>query len=798
MARLFHDDLSRFIGPVLVLGTLAIYAPVVSYDFTTYDDPLYVTENARVQQGLSAATLLWAFSTGRGGNWHPLTWLSHALDWQLYGAWPGGHHLTNLLLHLANALLLFTLVRRLTRAPWRSALVAGLFAWHPLHVESVAWVAERKDVLSACCWWLALHAYVTYARQSRPRAYRAALLWFALGLLAKPMVVSLPCALLLLDYWPLRRGGSGTSPWLPAPPEDAPRPVPWHRLVLEKWPFFALAAASSVVTFLVQKSGGAVVSLAALPLADRLAHACLAYVAYLARTFWPRGLAVFYPLPESWSAVEASGAALLLAVVTAGAWVWRRRQPWLLVGWVWFVVTLLPVIGLVQVGLQFMADRYTYIPLTGLFLALVWGLAELVARGPAGLRTALQATGGLALLGCLALTALQVRTWQNAETLFRHALAVSPDRFTALNNLARALGKLGRIEEAAAHFEAALALRPGAPLPLYNLGLIAARQGDLERARARYEAALHSQPDYAPARFELANLLANQGQLEQAAAHYRACLRTAPGVPEVHRNLALVLVRLGALQEAVAHFRAALRLDPDQPEAHSQLAAALHKLGQPAAARHHYQQALRLRPDLVPARLKLGLLLAQQGQLASAEAHFRAALRFDPTNTLAHYNLAAAHAARGQLDQAAAEFAEVVRLNPADADARGRLGIVLLQAGRAETALPELREALRQRPDWVEGLWRLANLLATHPDPKLRNGAEAVALAERAAALTDRRDPLALAALDAAYAEAGRFEEAIRVAEQVRTWAATNNQPGLAEQATRRLECYRAGQAYRQ
>lgn len=798
MAHFNKNRLPWLVSLVLILGTLAIYGPVVGHDFTTYDDPLYVTENPRVQQGLTAQTVAWAFTTTRGGNWHPLTWLSHALDWQLYGAWPGGHHLTSLLLHLANTVLLFALLRRMTGALWSSAVVAALFAWHPLHVESVAWVAERKDVLSTLFGLLAIRACAAYAQARRPSRYRLALLFSGLSLLAKPMLVTLPFVLLLLDYWPLKRSPRWQRAGEAPATENPPRPLTWTRLALEKWPFFILAGASSLVTFLVQKSGGAVAAFEVMPLTDRLANALTSYVSYLRKMIWPNDLAVFYPLPDSWPAGQVAAAALLLLIVTAIVVVRRQRQPYLFVGWFWFLGTLVPVIGFVQVGLQSMADRYTYIPQTGIFILLVWGVAEMAERWPPGLRAALKVATALALAGCLTLTAFHVRRWQNAETLFTHALAVSSDRFAAHSNLARALGKLGRIEEAAAHFQAALQLQPDAPLPLYNLGLIAVRRGDLQSAMEHYQAALRTRPDYAPARFELANILANQGKLEEAVNQYRECLCTERGVAQIHLNLGIVLAKLGALGDAANQFKAALRLEPDAAETHDQLGTVLQKLMQTESAVWHYSQAVRLKPELIHARLQLGLLLAQQASFEQAKEHFTAVLRLDPTNSVAHYNLGAVFAAQGQPDKAAEEFAEVTRLNPTDADARGRLASVLAQAGKAAAALPHLREALRLQPDWVEGLRMLATLLATHPSSELRNGAEAVRLAERACDLTGHRDPRPLAALAAAYAEVGEFEKAIETAQAVQQLTLASQQEDLARQAAQRLELYRAGKPCRE
>ncbi|MDB6112614.1 MAG: Tetratricopeptide 2 repeat protein [Pedosphaera sp.] len=806
----------------LVLGTLLPYGQVLRHEFTNYDDPDYVVWNKQVQGGVTLRAVAWAFTTRYASNWHPLTWISHMVDCQLWGLRPGGHHLTNLLLHLANTLLLFAVLRRMTGATWRSALVAALFAWHPLHVESVAWVAERKDVLSACFWLLTILAYLRYVERPGPKRYLLTLLLFALGLLSKPMVVTLPCVLLLLDYWPLNRHG-GTA-------VDKP-PVPWHRLVWEKVPFFILAAVASTVTFRVQASGGSVASLAIWPPSVRIANASVSYLNYLRRMIWPGDLAVFYPMPDSWPAWQVIGAITGLIMITLMVWANRRSHPCLLFGWLWYLGTLVPVIGLVQVGIQSLADRYTYLPLIGIFIMLVWGVADLSQRWP-GRRLVLGTGSAFILAGCLILTWFQVRVWRDGLTLFAHALAVTTDNAMAHDCRAAALNQLGRYEEALAEYKAALRVQPGEPVRFYNLGLILARQGKVRSAIEYYEATLRDLPDYNPAHYRLAQLLVAQGRLEEAARHYQEYLRTSPDPADVHynlgnlrvsenrlpeavnhyreslrlapdsadahSNLGAVLVRLGNLGEAVDHFKAALRLKPNFPEAEDQLGGVLQKLGHLDGARLHYAEAVRLKPELTHARLKLGLLLAQQAQFEEAKMHLNQVLQREPTNDVAYYNLAGVLAAQGRWEAAADAFTQVVRLKPGDADAHARLAKVLVQGGKAEAARSEYREALRLEPDWAEPLRGLAVILATHPRVELRDGAEAVRLAQRAVVLTQQHDPQMLSALDQAYAEAGRFEAAIQTAQQAQALALTLQQAAVAQQAEQRLTRYRAGKPWRE
>jgi tetratricopeptide (TPR) repeat protein len=458
MAMASGRRLPLLLGAALALLTLAAYLPTLHNGFVNLDDGLYVTGNPHVQQGITGAGVAWALTANVANNWHPLTLLSHLLDCQLFGLDAAGHHATSLLLHLANVVLLFAVLRRLTGAVWRSAAVAALFAVHPAHVESVAWVAERKDVLSALFWLLAMAAYGRYARRPSVGRYLPVALAMALGLAAKPMVVTLPFALLLLDIWPLERLGLG-----------------WKRLAVEKLPLLALSAASSLVTLHYQRTSLAPLGLD--PWSLRLANAAVSYTAYLGKLLLPSNLAVFYPIPLAIPAWKVAGAVALLAILTALAVRTARKAPWLLVGWLWFLGTLVPVIGLVQVGRQAMADRYTYIPSIGLFVAIVWGIAGLVGERRAVLATAAAVVIALLVAG----TWMQAGTWRDSVTLYRHALAVTPDNYLAHLGLAKALVAKGDGAGAAEQYRAALALRPG-----------------LIEARAGLEAVLHAEDPHHP------------------------------------------------------------------------------------------------------------------------------------------------------------------------------------------------------------------------------------------------------------------------------------------------------------
>ena len=522
---------------LLGLVTLAVYWPATHFDFTNYDDPDYVIYNLPIQHGFTRAGLIWAFKSSYASNWHPLTWMSHMADCALYGLQPGGHHLTSLLFHAANAVLLFLVLTQLTGAQWRSALVAALFAWHPLHVESVAWISERKDVLSTFFWLLTMAAYGKYAsgfkvQGSRFKVYYVlALLCFALGLLSKPMVVTLPFVLLLLDFWPL--GRSAECGMRSAELNERVK-LDFGFLVMEKIPFFALAALDCLATFWAQKATNAVVSAVALPVPERLANALVSYVLYLWKMLWPVDLALPYPYSHEGTFWPAAGAGLLLLLISAGT-IWRaRQQPHLLVGWLWFLGTLVPVIGLVQVGIQFMADRYSYVPLIGIFIMVAWAIPGAWARWPRpGFVFGAVVAG--ALLFLLAGAEVQLQYWRNSVTLFSHTVAVTRNNILAEYNLAVALAQSGDDDQAIVHYKNALAITPN-----------------------RVETGYNSQPQ---AHFNLGLIYRTRKQWTEAATQFRACVENDPGLARAHANLGVALVALGRVPEATEEFRTAARVD---------------------------------------------------------------------------------------------------------------------------------------------------------------------------------------------------------------------------------------------
>jgi protein O-mannosyl-transferase len=667
-----------WISLVLAAVTVLVYYPVASFPFINLDDPDYVTANPPVQAGLTSFGLKWALGTGHAANWHPLTWLSHMLDCQLWGLHAAGPHLTNLLLHVATTILLFRLFRQLTGAVWLSAFVAALFALHPMHVESVAWVSERKDVLSALFFVLTLLAYSAHAtrpaaRDPRPPpqasrftfpvslAYLLSLLFFTLGLMSKPMLVTLPFVLLLLDYWPLDRMKKAEARMKNA---DTGRFSPFiiHHssfIILEKLPFLALAAGSCVVTFLVQHSSGAVMQSSELSPAARVANALVSYVRYLGKLLWPANLACFYPRPEHWPMWQIIGAALILIAITIFVLRLMTRRRYLAVGWFWYLGMLVPVIGLVQVGDQAIADRYTYLPSIGLFVIVAWGLADLVLLRPS-LKPILAAMAVLALAGLSVATRQQLLYWRSSDNLFRHAMAATQDNAWVHCLLADALVEAGKVDEAEAQ------------------------------------------------------------SLE--------ALRLKPGFPEVQVLYAKVLTRGRKLDQAAVVLSDVVRQNPGDGAAQSALGAVLGQKGEFPAAVHHLREALKLRPDQAEIRFNLASALEQQGDTAEA--------------------------------------------------------------------INEYRQGLRSQPESPEALNNLAWILATHSNPSLRNGQEAAGLSLRACELTRYERPMFVGTLAAAYAEAGRFAEAVAAAEKARDLALAANQKPLADRNQELLELYKSHQAY--
>jgi Flp pilus assembly protein TadD len=601
-------------GVALVGITLLLYWPVQQFEFVAFDDTAYVTENRIVQEGLAAGGLRWAFSTFDVANWHPLTWVSHMLDAELYGLNAGGHHWTSVQIHAAGALLLFAALMAMTGAIWTSAFAAALFAVHPLHVESVAWVAERKDVLSGAFWFLCLAAYASYVTKPTAARYLAVLFSFVLGLMSKPMAVTLPIVLLLLDYWPLRRFDEARTVF------DRRTGGPTHgaaasarSLLIEKIPLFVFSAASCVMTLAAQGSGGAVIALEQIPVDVRLANALVSYVDYLGKTLWPVGLVMFYPhfgMPPGW---KIAFCALILMTVTVFAVRGARRYPYVLVGWLWYLGTLVPVIGVVQVGSQSMADRYTYIPLVGIFIALAWALRDQAGKVPA-LKAPLMILAAVSLVGFTVTARDQVWIWRNSVTLFEHALQVIEANPVVHNNLGVTYLSAGDSGKAAPHFRRALELRPGYADALFNIGLCAFKAGDRQEAARYFQCALQEDSRYDRAHVYLGFILLETRMPGPAAEHFREALHIRPGQEAAHHHLAVALMQMNDYGGAEMHLRETVKLNPQNPEAYNNLGVAL-------MARGKYREAvevLEAANALAPGRpiVERNLRNAQAGSLS--------------------------------------------------------------------------------------------------------------------------------------------------------------------------------------
>ncbi len=672
-----------FLLCVSLLGlVLWTFLPSLHGDFIDFDDSVYVIDNAHIN--LTPANVAWAFSHTEAANWHPLTMWSLMLDHQLYGLNPWGYHLTNILLHAANAVLLFLVLRLLSGSLWRSLVVAALFGLHPLRVESVVWICERKDVLSVLFWMLTLCAYTRFAQgrsrvESRessagssslaldprrwPLDYGLALVFFALGLMSKPMVVTLPFVLLLLDYWPLAR-------W--------PLQNRWG-LVVEKAPFFLLSAFFCVATYVVQKNGGMMKELAcvSVPLSGgaRLENALVAYGRYLGKLFWPVNLCAFYPHPGHWPAKLVELAGLLILSFSVFAWVVRRRCPYCLTGWFWYLGTLVPAIGLVQVGSQSMADRYSYIPSIGILMVLVWGAHQMM-RWPR--RDMIFGTaGGVLVLASILLTRHEMVYWRDGVSLWQRAVAVTENNYDAHNRLGRAWLVQGQMTEAIGELKEAIRLNPGIIEAYYSLGYIANRQGQAGEAMAYYRKALAVQPDSVVADMSLGNLLLQSGRVDEAIRELQEVVRLNPSLADAYVNLGRAFASKKMGDEAIVCYRKALEIQPDSVGTLNSLGLAFSLEGRLLEALASFQKAVEIDPAGEVAQNNLGYVLLRLKRVDEAIRQLRSALSFRPNSAEIHNNLGSALLSRGQSDEAILEFREAVRLKPGYAEASHNLVFAL-------------------------------------------------------------------------------------------------------------------------
>jgi tetratricopeptide (TPR) repeat protein len=693
-----------FISLFLIFSTLAVYRHVANYEFVNYDDPRYTVENPYVKDGLSEKSILWSFTFNRYDPlWHPLTWLSLMLGCQLHGMDPGWHHLTNVFFHIANALLLFFLLRKMTGGLWQSAFVAALFALHPLNVESVAWVTERKNVLSTLFWFLTMWGYTRYVERPTVNRYLLALMFFVLGLMSKMMLVTLPFVLLLMDYWPLRRFRFAQS----GPGNNNQHRASVFHLVSEKIPFLILTAAFCVVTFIGQLKGGGMNSLDILPLKIRIFNAILSYVRYLGKMVWPSELAVIYPYPSIIQAWQIAGAFLLLLSVSL--WVsWAaRRRPYLAVGWLWYIGTLVPVIGLVQVGNYAMANRYTYVPLIGIFIMIAWVVPELLPRWRYR-NTAFAAIAGSLLCILMVATSLQARYWTNSITLFQYALDVTKHNYTAHNNLAIALHAQGKVDKAIKHYSEALRINPDFVEARNNLGSALLEQGRTAEAAHHYSEALRIDPDSADAHMNLGIAMASQGRTSNAMAHLLKALKQRPDYEKAHYNLGLIWAKKGNMDEAIKHYSEALRIKPNYEKVHNNLGIALAAQGKYDEAITHYSEAIRLNPHFAGAHLNLGNAFLAQGELDNAIRNYSEALRIEPDFSDAKDNLGKVLAVKGKFDRAFTEIQKKLQSTPGDPALHCMLGDLYKQIGALDKAIGQYQKALLFQPTSINAMNSLA------------------------------------------------------------------------------------------
>jgi tetratricopeptide (TPR) repeat protein len=616
--------------PVLILLILIVYLPVRHHGFALYDDIPYVVENPNIQGGSLWQSFRWSLTTSLAGYWMPLTWASHAIDAHFFGLNAGPQHVLNVVFHILNTLLLFGVLRSMT-GQWKPpAFVAAMFAVHPLNVESVAWIAERKGLLSTFFLLLTLWAYTRYVRQPRLNRYLLLALFFALGLMAKPMLVTLPVVLVLLDIWPFRRG------------------EPWMRLAAEKVPLLAMSVAVGLVTLWMSLRGGGVADSEAAPIPLRFANAMLSYMSYIRDGVWPMNLAAFYPLQslEVWQVV-VSGVALAGLSILA-VWTFRQR-PYLLVGWLWYVLMLVPVIGLVQAGGQARADRFVYVPMIGLFIAVAWGVPHLIVQWEHH-RIALWSGAILLVLASLVAARQQVGYWESASTLWGRALATTKDNHMAHTFLGLAMTQDGRVDEGIRHYREALRIQPGNPQARINLGIA----------------------------------LAKQQRFGEAIPELEYAVKLAPEVAVMRYNLGLALANQGRAREAIVHYAEAVRLRPDYVEAFTRRGDALLAEGRFAEAISDYSEALRLQPRFVDAILNMGIAFARQGRYDEAISYYKKALEIDPNSVQAYNNIGTALANQERFAEAAVQFNEALRIQPNDAVARQNLNLIFEIQNRKE------------------------------------------------------------------------------------------------------------------
>ncbi|MGH8047118.1 MAG: tetratricopeptide repeat protein [Chthoniobacterales bacterium] len=741
----------------LVGAVWVVFGQTLGHQFVNIDDDAYI--NYIVEQGPTWEGIRWAFAYGEIGHWHPLTWISHMLDCRIYGVDPAGHHFTSVLLHTASTLLLFLALQQLTGASWRSAFVAAVFAIHPLRAESVAWIAERKDVLGTFFFMLTLLAYARYVRSPSPLRYALVAVSLALGLMSKNMLVTLPCVLLLLDYWPLGR----------MTPVNLRTALP--RLLLEKIPLFALSALSVIATTMVPEK---VTANDHFDFPTRIANALDSYVVYLRQTFWPMDLVANYPvwpLPL-WQSMLSLG---LLFAITAFAVAWWRKRPYFFVGWFWFAGMLAPVIGIVQISFYAHADRYTYLPQIGLCLVVVWVVSDVFRSHPRN--RWIPATAAALVLGSLmVLSWKQTATWRTSTALWQYALAHSRDNAVAHYSLGDVYVHEGKPDEAAAEFRRALEIKPNYPFALNALGNVLMSQGNYEESSALFRRAIELQPDYAAAYSNYGNLLVTLQRPTEAIEYLRLAAKFSPILAEARSNWGNALVMLGRADEAIALYHEAVAINPQYASAYANLGNVLGSLGRTAEAVEALQKAVEIRPQDPMIRYNLGNSFLMRDENERAVAEYRRVIEMNPNFPGAHSNFGIALAGLGKTDEAIEEYHRALAIKPDDSETLNNLGVALIARGKIEEGIAAYRRAVELQPTYVAAQVNLGTALANHNQLD-----DAIIHLREAARLTGDKNPGVLDTLACLLAMKGRTNEAAQIAQHALDLATAQSNSALAE-----------------
>lgn len=857
----------------LILLSVAVYGQVVTFGFAPIDDSLYVETNQHVLNGLTPQGVQWAFQTGEQANWHPLTWISLMLDASLFETNAGGYHLTNLALHIASVLILHAALARMTGRLWLSSLVAALFAAHPQHVESVAWITERKDTLSVLFGMIAIWCYARYCESPSDARFIAIIIVFALSLLSKQTLVTLPFALLLLDFWPLLRtrlllpGGDYGVELAPVPvghpsmaphfsaaepnqeslgttdpsPSDAPTEVqptavtPSTRnedqrrslfdLAIEKVPLLCLSAVFSIIVLRAQGQVGAVVSFEQLPFRLRLINIVVAYVEYLKAMFVPTRLCAYYPRPlNGWPTSTIIVAIITLTAISLLCLWQARRRPFLLVGWLWFLGTLAPMIGFVQVGDQSRADRYMYVPAIGLYIALAWGLDSALPRNRAG-RIALGAIGAATVIACAAIAHIQVKTWRDGDSLFTRALAVTENNYYAEHGLAMLLSKNEKYEESLKQYDKVLAIAPQYLRARLDRGVLLSKLRRHKESVAELKRALEINPEIFDTHVLLAQAYAEMKDFDQAVKHLKEAIRIHPELPEAHADLGKMYYEAGKYEDAASAYRAAIEANPDLAPAQIGLIKTSIRQGKTRDAVTLAARAVEAHPTSGEAQALAGEILLATGRRAEALQRLQQAIEAEPKNPEVNRMVAAGLRSLGQFDKALAyyanasqlapynaqirrewadllfnvgawpqsvtQFTQATHLDPTDGKAQGGLALALEATGNVRQAMVHFREACRLETRWPELANNFAWQLATQADETLRDGKLAVEMAGRACDLTKRQNPSFLDTLAAAQARSGQYDAAVKTADEAIILLDKAGQARAAREVGERRDLYK-------